>query len=99
MPKNSPGPKSGSEWANKIAESHRGSHEHDKRCGFAAHPELAKEAGSKGGNAVKEKYGSDYYREIGKKGGSKVKQERGSEYFAEIGRRGKETRWGKKEAT
>ena len=57
------------EWAKKVADAHRGSHEHDLRGGFAADNKLAKEAGTKGGEAVKEKYGRDYYREIGKKGG------------------------------
>ena len=90
------GPISGSEGAKKRADRHRGSQEHDRHAGFAANPELAREAGRKGGEAVKKKYGSEYYREIGKKGGETVKQERGSEYFREIGQRGKETRWQKK---
>ncbi len=29
--------------------------------------------GKKGGNAVKAKYGEDFYREIGQKGGAKVR--------------------------
>jgi general stress protein YciG len=53
---------------------------------------LAKEAGRKGGEAVKRKYGKQFYREIGRKGGDTVKQERGSEFYAEIGRRGGEMR-------
>ncbi|OFX16966.1 MAG: hypothetical protein A2Z18_00485 [Armatimonadetes bacterium RBG_16_58_9] len=53
---------------------------------------MAKEAGRKGGEAVKRKYGPDFYREIGKKGGETVKQERSSEFYAEIGRRGGEMR-------
>lgn len=87
-----PGPEPGSEGARKIAEAHRGSHEHDREGGFAANPELAKEAGRKGGEAVKKKYGPSFYRQIGKKGGETVKQERGSEFYAEIGRRGGEMR-------
>jgi len=87
-----PGPEPGSPGARKIAEAHKGSHEHDKEGGFAANPELAKEAGRKGGEAVKKKYGASFYRQIGKKGGETVKQERGSEFYAEIGRRGGEMR-------
>jgi len=87
-----PGPQPGSVGARKIAEAHRGSHEHDREGGFAANPELAKEAGRKGGEAVKRKYGPQFYREIGKKGGETVKQERGSKFYAEIGRRGGEMR-------
>ncbi|MBI2843843.1 MAG: general stress protein B [Armatimonadetes bacterium] len=87
-----PGPGRGSEGARKIAQAHRGPHEHDREGGFAANPELAKEAGRKGGEAVKKKYGPSFYRQIGKKGGETVKQERGSEFYAEIGRRGGEMR-------
>ncbi len=92
MADDKPGPQPGSAGARKIAEAHRGSHEHDREGGFAANPELAKEAGRKGGEAVKRKYGPQFYREIGKKGGETVKQERGSEFYAEIGRRGGEMR-------
>ncbi len=92
MANDKPGPRRGSPGARKIAEAHRGSHEHDLQGGFAANPSLAKEAGRKGGEAVKKKYGPQFYRDIGKKGGETVKQERGSEFYAEIGRRGGETR-------
>lgn len=92
MADDKPGPQPGSTGAKKIAEAHRGSHDHDREGGFAANPQLAKEAGRKGGEAVKRKYGPQFYREIGKKGGETVKQERGSEFYAEIGRRGGEMR-------
>jgi len=92
MADDKPGPQPGSQGARKIAEAHRGSHEHDREGGFAANPQLAREAGRKGGEAVKRKYGPQFYREIGKKGGETVKQERGSEFYAEIGRRGGEMR-------
>lgn len=92
MADDKPGPQPGSPGARKIAEAHRGSHEHDREGGFAANPALAKEAGRKGGEAVKRKYGAQFYREIGKRGGETVKQERGSEFYAEIGRRGGEMR-------
>ena len=87
-----PGPQPGSAGARTIAEAHRGSHQHDREGGFASNPQLAKEAGRKGGEAVKRKYGPQFYREIGKKGGDAVKQERGSAFYAEIGRRGGEAR-------
>ena len=92
MAEEKPGPQPGSPGARKIAEAHRGPHVHDREGGFAANPQLAKEAGRKGGEAVKKKYGPQFYREIGKKGGETVKQERGSEFYAEIGRRGGEMR-------
>lgn len=87
-----PGPVPGGEGARKISQAHRGSHEHDREGGFAANPALAKEAGRKGGEAVKKKYGPSFYRQIGKKGGETVKQERGSEFYAEIGRQGGDMR-------
>ncbi|MBV9848088.1 MAG: general stress protein B [Armatimonadetes bacterium] len=93
-----PGPAAGSEGARKIAEAHRGSHEHDKEGGFAANPSLAREAGRKGGETVKNRYGPTFYQSIGKKGGETVKRERGTEFYAEIGRKGGEMR-GQRAAT
>jgi len=87
-----PGPVAGSEGARKIAEAHRGSHDHDKEGGFAANPSLAREAGRKGGETVKNRYGPSFYQSIGKKGGETVKRERGTEFYAEIGRKGGEMR-------
>ncbi len=87
-----PGPKRGSEGARRIAEAHLGSREHDQRGGFASSPQLAQEAGRKGGETVKRKYGPLFYREIGKKGGETVKKNLGSSFYAEIGRRGGEMR-------
>jgi len=87
-----PGPVAGSEGAKKIAEAHRGSHDHDKEGGFAANPGLAREAGRKGGETVKNRYGASFYQSIGKKGGETVKRERGAAFYAEIGRKGGEMR-------
>lgn len=87
-----PGPVAGSEGARKIAEAHRGSHDHDKEGGFAANPDLAREAGRKGGETVKNRYGPTFYQNIGKKGGETVKRERGTAFYAEIGRKGGEMR-------
>lgn len=87
-----PGPQPGSEGARRISEAHRGSHEHDREGGFAANPELAREAGRKGGEIVKQRYGQQFYQEIGRKGGETVKKSRGPEFYAEIGRKGGEMR-------
>lgn len=86
--KRSPGPRPGSDGARRISEAHKGSKSHDQRGGFAANPELAREAGRKGGETVRTRYGADFYQEIGKKGGETVRRERGPEFFAEIGRKG-----------
>jgi general stress protein YciG len=87
-----PGPEPGSAGAKRIAEAHRGSHAHDLHGGFASKPSLASEAGKKGGETVKSRYGHDFYQSIGKKGGETVKRERGADFYAEIGRKGGEMR-------
>lgn len=50
------------------------------------------EAGRKGGETTKKKYGSDFYRKIGqaggKKGGKTTKERYGSEFYQKIGRKG-----------
>ena len=80
------------EGARRIADAHRGSHEHDREGGFAANPSLAREAGRKGGEIVKQRYGPSFYQEIGRKGGETVKRSRGAEFYATIGRKGGEMR-------
>lgn len=46
------------------------------------------EAGKKGGNTVKERYGPRFYVEIGKKGGDTTKQKYGPEFYEKIGHKG-----------
>lgn len=92
MAEDKPGPQPGSEGARRISEAHRGSHDHDREGGFAANPELARAAGRKGGEIVKQRYGSEFYQQIGRKGGETVKRSRGTEFYAEIGRKGGEMR-------
>lgn len=47
-----------------------------------------REAGRKGGNTVKQKYGPQFYEEIGKKGGEARKEELGHEGYVELGHKG-----------
>jgi general stress protein YciG len=82
-----PGPKPGSPGALRIAAAHSGPRDHDRKGGFAADPERAREAGRKGGESLKARHGSAHFAEIGKKGGDTMKA-RGSEFYAEIGRKG-----------
>lgn len=49
------------------------------------------EAGRKGGETVKAKYGHDFYAEIGRQGGEARKAQLGADGYAELGRRGGET--------
>jgi hypothetical protein len=44
-----------------------------------------------GGFAVRDRYGTDFYRRIGRKGGAVVRDRRGPNYFAAIGRLGGQT--------
>lgn len=48
------------------------------------------EAGRKGGQAVRDKYGPSFYEQIGRKGGEAVKAERGHAFYEEIGKKGGE---------
>jgi general stress protein YciG len=49
------------------------------------------EAGRKGGNRVKELYGSEFYAKAGKIGGARTKEKHGPEFYREIGRAGGNT--------
>ena len=44
-----------------------------------------------GGQAVRDKYGLDFFAQIGKIGGQTVKERRGPEFYAQIGRQGGES--------
>ena len=70
------GPQPGSEGAHRIAEAHRGAKDHDKKGGFAANPDLAREAGRKGGveahrRGTAHRWTSEEARAAGSKGGAK----------------------------
>ena len=47
-----------------------------------------REAGQKGGETVKQKYGPEFYEEIGRKGGLATKQAHGHEFYEQIGKKG-----------
>lgn len=69
------GPQPGSEGAQRIAEAHRGSKSHDKRGGFAANPDLARDAGRKGGveahrRGTAHRWSTDEAKRAGSKGGT-----------------------------
>lgn len=49
-----------------------------------------REAGRKGGETVRDKYGPEFYSEIGQKGGEAVSQDR--RHMSEIGKKGGEAR-------
>ena len=47
-----------------------------------------REAGQKGGETVKKKYGSEFYEAIGRKGGLATKLAHGHEFYEQIGKKG-----------
>jgi general stress protein YciG len=48
-----------------------------------------REAGRRGGQAVKKKYGgTEFYSEIGKKGGRTTAETHGPDFYAQIGKKG-----------
>src|SRR5947209_20052107 len=47
-----------------------------------------REAGKKGGNTVRDRYGSTFYEEIGRKGGQATRQRHGVEFYESIGQKG-----------
>lgn len=51
-------------------------------------PLTVSEAGRRGGEATKERYGLDHYKTMGSKGGEMTKAKYGPEHYSEIGRKG-----------
>ena len=50
-----------------------------------------REAGQKGGETVKQKYGPEFYEQIGRKGGLATKLAHGHEFYEQIGKKGGKT--------
>lgn len=50
-----------------------------------------REAGRKGGQTVREKYGSGYFAAIGKKGGTALKARAAPDHFSQLGKQGGQT--------
>jgi uncharacterized protein len=61
-----------------------------EKTGKKRGPVAGTEEARRGGEAVRKKYGREFYARIGKKGGDTVRREHGSEFYAEIGRKGGE---------
>jgi hypothetical protein len=51
-------------------------------------PVAGTEEARRGGQAVRARYGHDFFARIGKKGGETVRREHGSEFYSEIGKKG-----------
>jgi general stress protein YciG len=54
-------------------------------------PRAGTENARRGGMAVREKYGQDFFAQIGSKGGKTVRERRGPDFYANIGRMGGQT--------
>ncbi|HEY5258774.1 MAG TPA: hypothetical protein VIJ12_10410 [Candidatus Baltobacteraceae bacterium] len=53
-----------------------------------------REAGRRGGERVKAKYGSEFYEAIGRKGGEATKSKYGASFYEVIGQKGGQKRKG-----
>ena len=47
-----------------------------------------REAGKKGGDTVRDRYGSGFYEQIGRKGGQATRERHGAEFYEAIGQKG-----------
>lgn len=47
-----------------------------------------REAGKKGGDTVRDRYGSGFYEKIGRKGGQVTRERHGAEFYETIGQKG-----------
>jgi len=47
-----------------------------------------REAGKKGGDTVRDRYGSTFYEDIGRKGGKATRDRHGVEFYESIGQKG-----------
>ena len=54
-----------------------------------------REAGKKGGDTVRDRYGSTFYEDIGRKGGKATRDRHGVEFYESIGQKGGKSRQGK----
>ena len=60
-----------------------------KRPSGGADREMSvREAGKKGGDTVRDRYGSGFYEEIGRKGGKATRDRHGVEFYESIGQKG-----------
>ena len=68
----------------KVKQAMSGIQEQPKRGGGMS----VREAGQKGGETVKQKYGPEFYEQIGRKGGLATKEAHGHEFYEQIGKKG-----------
>ena len=47
-----------------------------------------REAGKKGGDTVRERYGAGFYEQIGRKGGQATRERHGAAFYEQIGQKG-----------
>lgn len=61
---------------------------HKVKSGHKTGDPRAVEAGRKGGEAVRARYGSEFFAAIGRKGGLSTKERHGEDFFSAVGKRG-----------
>src|SRR5690349_9975467 len=62
-----------------------------EKVGKKRGPVAGTEEARRGGEAVRKKYGREFYSRIGKKGGDTVRRQHGPDFYANIGRKGGES--------
>jgi len=58
------------------------------KAGKAGGEMSVREAGKKGGDTVRDRYGPGFYEEIGRKGGQATRERHGAEFYEAIGQKG-----------
>jgi general stress protein YciG len=70
--------------SNGSAKSANGTYNGDRSGGDMS----VREAGKKGGDTVRERYGSGFYETIGRKGGEATRERHGAQFYEAIGQKG-----------
>lgn len=77
-------PESRDSEPHKVNKTMSATPEQPKRAGGMS----VREAGQKGGETVKQKYGPEFYEQIGRKGGLATKEAHGHQFYEQIGKKG-----------
>jgi general stress protein YciG len=78
-------------WRHLFADTARKQARRTLVTGAKKGPAPGTPAAKHGGNAVRAKYGVDFYAQIGKLGGDAIKQAKGVDFYAQIGHKGGES--------
>src|SRR5262245_33163535 len=77
-------------WRGAARERRTDVSENKERMPGKRGPKAGTQEARRGGEAVRAKYGRDFFSQIGKKGGDTVRREHGPDFYAQIGKKGGE---------